>query len=242
MMFEDRRHAGVLLAEALGAHRGDAKTLVLALPRGGVAVGYEISVALQLPLDVFITRKIGLPECPEYAIGALTETGSVYVNPEAAEGFGLSPDEWNRLIDIQRREIARRQALYRQGRALPSVSGRTVMVVDDGIATGSTFFATIDALTKLTPRRLIAAIPVSPRSTAEQLRTRVDECVILATPEPFGAVGQFYTDFRQVEDAEVVEYLSRARQSYQERRSVSLSAQHEIEDARAARVTHVDGT
>lgn len=225
MLFDDRRHAGVLLAEALAAYRGDAKTLVLALPRGGVVVGYEMSVALHLPLDVFITRKIGLPECPEYAIGALAETGSVYLNPDAAEGFALSQEEWNRLIEAQRQEITRRQALYRQGRALPAVNGRTVIVVDDGIATGSTFFATIDALAELAPRRIVAAMPVSPRSTADKLRARVDECVILATPEPFGAVGQFYADFQQVEDEEVIRCLAQARQMSQERGSLPLSMQ-----------------
>ena len=217
MMFNDRRHAGVLLARELDTYRGHAQTLVLALPRGGVVVGLELSLALHLPLDVFITRKIGLPESPEYAIGALSETGSFYLNPEAAGYLNQSREDVEGLIQAQHQEIARRQMLYRHGRALPSLHGKTVIIVDDGIATGSTFFATIEAIRKLSPHRLVAAIPVSPVPTAEKVRPLVDHCVILATPEPFGAVGEFYADFEQVEDEEVVHCLKQAELAYLER-------------------------
>lgn len=213
-MFRDRRHAGVLLAKALESYRGDPTALVLALPRGGVVVGHELNVALHLPLDVFITRKVGLPESPEYAIGAVSETGSFFLNPDAAAALNLSREDLEGLIQAQRLEIARRQALYRKGRPFPAIHNRTIIIVDDGIATGSTFFATIEAVAKLSPRRMVAAIPVAPRSTAEQVRARVDDCVILATPDPFGAVSAFYVDFEQVEDEEVIYYLHLAEVAY----------------------------
>ncbi len=217
MLFDDRRHAGVLLAKELESYRGNTQALVLALPRGGVVVGLELSVELHLPLDVFITRKIGLPEAPEYAVGAVSETGSVYLNPDATDYLKLSRDDLDGLIEAQRHEIARRQGMYRQGRALPSLHNKTVIIVDDGIATGSTFFAALEALAKLAPRHVVAAIPVSPVSTAEKVRAKVDHCVILATPEPFGAVGEFYADFQQVDDEEVVRCLAQAEQTYRER-------------------------
>jgi len=216
MLFDDRRHAGVLLANKLESYRGQAQTLILALPRGGVVVGLELSLALHLPLDVFITRKIGLPESPEYAVGAVSETGSVYFNPDAAGYTDASREDLEGLIDAQRREIGRRQRLYRHGRQLPSLHNKTVILVDDGIATGSTFFATIDAVKRLSPHRVVAAIPVSPGATADQVRRKVEECVILATPEPFGSVGEFYADFDQIEADEVVRCLEHAEQAYRE--------------------------
>ncbi len=217
MIFDDRRHAGVLLAKELDLYRGHARTLVLALPRGGVVVGFEVAVALHLALDVFITRKIGLPESPEYAIGAVSETGSLYLNPEAAAYLNESSEDVDGLIEAQRHEIVRRQFLYRCGRTLPAIQDHTVIVIDDGIATGSTFFATIEAIRKLSPDRLVAAIPVSPLSTADKVRALVDHCVILATPEPFGAVGEFYADFQQTEDGEVLRCLEQAEQASHER-------------------------
>jgi len=228
MLFNDRRHAGVLLAKELESYRGTADTVVLALPRGGAVVGLELSLELHLPLDVFITRKIGMPEQPEYAIGAVSETGTLYVNPDAAEHLPLSRDDMDGLIEAQRHEIARRQELYRQGRPLPSVRHKAVIVVDDGIATGSTFFATIEALAKLSPRHLVAAIPVSPVSTAAKVRAVVDHCVILETPEPFYAVGEFYADFQQIDDEEVVHCLSQADQAYRERSHVVRAGRSSI--------------
>jgi putative phosphoribosyl transferase len=215
VLFDDRRHAGILLAKELEALRGNPTAVILALPRGGVVVGHELSLALHLPLDVFITRKIGLPECPEYAIGAVSETGSVYLNPDAAGA--VSREDIAGLVEAQRHEIARRQTLYRQGKPLSSLHDKTVIVVDDGIATGSTFFATIEALRTLAPGRIIAAIPVSPVSTAAKVRALVDHSVILATPEFFGAVGEFYVNFQQVEDEEVVRCLEQAEQVYRTR-------------------------
>jgi putative phosphoribosyl transferase len=180
-------------------------------------VGYQLSLALHLPLDVFITRKIGAPGNPEYAIGAVAETGSRYLNQEAVSSFGLSRQELDRLIHAQEKEIARRKDLYRQGRPLPQLTGRTVLLVDDGIATGSTFMASALAIRSLQPRRLVGVIPVGPSSTIREVRSHVDELVILMTPDPFYAVGNFFTDFTQVEDRDVIQYLNLAEEAMLER-------------------------
>ena len=179
MLFRDRRHAGILLANHLQAYRGAHHAVVLALPRGGVVVGHELSMALHLPLDVFITRKIAAPESPEYAVGAVSETGAVYLNQEAVRAMQLSHEDLDGLIAAQRREIERRRVLYREGRELPTLHHRTVILVDDGVATGATLFATLDALAALNPLRVVVAMPVAPPSTAERIRALVDECVIL---------------------------------------------------------------
>ena len=206
-----------MLADKLSQYRNDPTALILALPRGGVAVGYQLSLALHVPLDVFITRKIGAPGNPEYAIGAMAETGSHFLNQEAVSSFGLSRHGLDRLIRVQEKEIARRKDLYRQGRPLPQLTGRTVLLVDDGIATGSTFMASALAIRGLQPRRLVGVIPVGPSSTIHEVRAHVDELVVLMTPDPFEAVGNFFVDFAQVEDRDVVEYLNLAEEAMLER-------------------------
>ena len=216
MIFQNREEAGRRLVEQLTHYRDHPAALILALPRGGVAVGYQLSLGLHLPLDVFITRKLGAPDNPEYALGALCETGTIYMNPQAA-AYRLSLTEIEQLVQVQRQEIARRQALYRQGRRLPVLTDRTVILVDDGIATGSTFFASVDAIKHLKPRRLIGAIPVGPERTIRTVRAQVDELVVLATPDPFWAVGNHYIDFAQVDDHDVVEYLNLAEEAMRER-------------------------
>jgi putative phosphoribosyl transferase len=216
-MFRNREEAGRILADELSRYRNDPTALILALPRGGVAVGYQLSLALHIPLDVFITRKIGAPGNPEYAIGAVTETGSHYLNQEAVSSFGLSQHELNRLIQVQEKEIARRRNLYRQGRSLPQLTGRTVLLVDDGIATGSTFLASALAIKGLQPHRLVGVIPVGPPATIQEVRAHLDELVVLMTPEPFYAVGSFFTDFTQVEDRDVIQYLNLAEEAMLER-------------------------
>jgi putative phosphoribosyl transferase len=198
-------------------HRDDPGGLILALPRGGVAVGYQLSLALHLPLDVFITRKIGAPGNPEYAMGAVAEAGSRYVNQEVVDALGVSRHELERLIQAQEEEIVRRKDSYRQGRLLPQLTGRTVFLVDDGIATGSTFMASARAIRSLQPRRLIGVIPVGPSSTIREIRTHVDELAVLMTPDPFEAVGNFFMDFTQVEDRLVMEYLHLAEEAMLER-------------------------
>jgi putative phosphoribosyl transferase len=212
-VFQNREEAGLHLARRLDAYRDDPSGLILALPRGGVAVGYSLSLALRLPLDVFITRKLGAPGNPEYAIGAVTETGSVFLNPEARgvlDAYAFSSEDLEKQIRALQEEIARRQVLYRHGRPLPALTKRTVLLVDDGIATGATFLASAKALRGLGVQRLVAAVPVGPENTLSQVKRQVDELVVLETPEPFFAVGNHYLDFAQVEDAGVIRYLATA--------------------------------
>jgi len=221
VLFRNREEAGRILADKLRQYRNDPTGLILALPRGGVAVGYQLSLALHVPLDVFMARKIGAPGNPEYAIGAVAETGSRYLNQEAVRSFGLSRYELDRLIHVQEKEIARRKDLYRQGRPFPQLTNRTVFLVDDGIATGSTFMASALAIRGLQPRRLVGVIPVGPSSTIREVRAHVDELVVHMIPEPFEAVGHFFVDFTQVEDLDVVEYLNLAEESMRERTASS---------------------
>ena len=209
----NREEAGQRLVDHLTQYREHPDALILALPRGGVPVGYQLSLGLHLPLDVFISRKLGAPDNSEYALGAVGETGAVYLNPDAVATYGLSRAEFEDVIQMQQREIARRQLLYRQGRHLPTLTDRIVILVDDGIATGSTFFAAIQSIKHLKPHRLIGAIPVGPVEIIQEARRQVDELIVLATPEPFWAVGNHYIDFGQVSDQDVVEYLHLADES-----------------------------
>src|SRR5579883_3324948 len=191
--FPNRRAAGRLLAERLQRYRGAARTVVLGLPLG-----------------VIIARKLGAPGNPELAIGAIAEGGAPYFNEEVLGWVGADDAYLAREVERQRAEIVRRQRRFRHGRPLALPEGGTVILVDDGIATGSTVIAAIQALRERGVRRLVCAIPVAPPDTAELLRGLADELVVLATPSPFGAVGAFYQDFHQVSDAEVVELLRRA--------------------------------
>jgi putative phosphoribosyl transferase len=212
-MFKDREEAGRQLAERLIAYRDDPAALILALPRGGVLVAYPISTALRVPLDVFITRKLGAPGDPEFAIGAVAETGFVHLNPTAREFLDerlLSPRYLEHAVREQREEIARRQALYREGRLLPALADRTILLIDDGIATGATFFASVHALRALGVTRLVAAIPVGPQDTVRALQPAVDDLIVLHAPELFFAVGNFYADFHQVSDEDVIRHLKAA--------------------------------
>lgn len=213
MTFKNREEAGRRLVDRLIQYHDDPAAIILALPRGGVAVGYQLSLGLHLPMDVFITRKVGAPDNPEYALGAVGETGTVYLNPDAMMAYGFSRADIEELVQMQQREIARRQELYRQGRHFPPLTDRLVILVDDGIATGSTFFAAVQSVRHLKPRRLIGAIPVGPMETIREARTQVDELIVLATPDPFWAVGNHYIDFAQVSDHDVVEYLNLAEES-----------------------------
>jgi predicted phosphoribosyltransferase len=208
--FRDRREAGRLLAARLTPYKERGQTLVLGLPRGGVVPAAEIASALRLPLDVIISRKLGAPGNPELAIGAIAEGGVPYFGEEALPFTEASPHV-AREIEHQREEIARRLQRFRDGRPLSLPERATVILVDDGVATGSTAIAAIRALRTLGVGRIVFAIPVAPPDTADLLRGMVDELVVLDTPVPFWAVGAFYEDFRQVSDDEVVELLSRAR-------------------------------
>ena len=212
-MFKNREEAGELLAQELIQFRKDPSAILLALPRGGVAVAYQLSLALHLALDVLITRKIGAPGNPEYALGAVSETGAVYWNREALLGLSLTERQLSAAVQAQQKEVTRRVALYRQGRPFPDLNDRTVILVDEGLATGATFFASVATARQGNPRRVIGAIPVGPRSTVEEARKLVDQLIVLRIPDPFYAVGNFYRDFEQVEDREVLQYLNLAEEA-----------------------------
>jgi len=210
MMFRDRGHAGFSLAKELNAYRGDPTVVTLALPRGGVVVGYEISRTLHLPLDVFITRKLSTLDNPEYAIGAVSETGAIYLNSEAVDAFHLSHEDLEDLIQAQRREIARRQTLYRQGRSVPVLADRTVILVDDGLASGAEMQAAVMALRLLQPARLIVAVPVLPVPVSEMWLQEADACVSVIAPTIRDSAGHWYADLPQTTDREVQALLQQA--------------------------------
>jgi putative phosphoribosyl transferase len=211
-VFADRRDAGRRLAAAL---RGYAREnpLVLALPRGGVPVGYEVARELGAPLDLVFVRKIGAPAQPELGLGAVVDGDDpqLVVNEDVVREVRPPPGYVEAEARRQLAEIERRRQLYRGGRPPEPVANRTVIVVDDGIATGGTVRAVLRALARLGPRRLVLAVPVAPRDSIRSLRAEADEVVCLATPEPFYAVGAHYDDFAQTEDRDVIELLAMAR-------------------------------
>ncbi len=184
--------------------------LVLALPRGGVPVAYEIAEALSAPLDVFLVRKLGLPGHEEFAIGAIASGGVVVLNDDTLREYGVTRHQVEAVIAAEDRELERRERQYRGDRPFPEVSGRIVVLVDDGLATGSTMRAAVAALRQEGPARVIVAVPTAPRETCEELRMIVDEMVCLVTPDPFYAVGLWYEDFSQTTDEEVRDLLERA--------------------------------
>jgi putative phosphoribosyl transferase len=209
-MFRNRSEAGSRLAARLDRYKDRNDVIVLALPRGGVVTGYEIARAIGAPLDVLIVRKIGFPYQPELAAGAVAETGSVVLNRDIISMGGLSEEALRPEVDRQKEEIARRIVLYRAGRKLSNLRGKTVILVDDGIATGATMKVAIAALKQENIAKLVVALPVGPPETVEVLRTMVDELICLETPLYFMAVGAHYGDFTQVTDEEVVKLLERS--------------------------------
>jgi putative phosphoribosyl transferase len=213
MRFRNREQAGRLLAESL-LHLKEAHPVVLALPRGGVPVGLPISQALSAPLDLLLVRKIGVPENPEFGIGAVIDghQPEIVIDEALAEGFGITRDYIARETDKALKEIERRRTLYMQERQPVDLAGRTAIVVDDGIATGGTVRVALQALALSGAARRGLAAPVAPRDTAESLRALCDEAVFLSTPAEFGSVGFFYEDFHQLDDAEVTALLAQAAQ------------------------------
>jgi putative phosphoribosyl transferase len=216
-IFRDRHDAGQRLAQNLLHYKGARDTIVIALPRGGVVVGYDVSCTLRLPLDVLITRKLGTPSNPELAMGALAETGYVHMNPDVIREYEVSKAQLDEELLYQKCEVQRRIQRYRGGRALPPLKGQTVILVDDGIATGATFFATLGALVKSETARVVAAVPVAPPRIVIELKTLVDEVVVLHTSEWFFGIGQFYKKFPQVEDEEVITSLDKVREALSQR-------------------------
>jgi len=212
-LFTDRHDAGTQLAQRLLHFKDATETIVIALPRGGVVVGYDISLTLRLPLDVLITRKLGAPANPELAMGALAETGYQHLNEDVIRGYGVSKDQLDEEILRQKHEIDRRIQRYREGRRLPSLKGQTVILVDDGIATGATFFASLGALLKAETAKIVAAVPVAPPRVLAKVRSLVDEIAVLHQSEWFFGIGQFYEQFPQVDDDEVIDCLKRVRET-----------------------------
>jgi len=214
--FKDREDAGRRLAVRLTRY-GDEAPVILALPRGGVPVAYEISRSLNAPLDVFIARKLGAPGQPELGIGAVAQGGTRVLNERIVQQLGIPDDYLERIAAKEEEEVKRRLRLLRGDRPEPDVRGRTVILVDDGLATGVTARAAIRALREREPRRLVLAVPVCAAQTAEVIRPEVEDLVSLETPSDLYAIGYWYEDFEQVSDEEGVELLERARREQGER-------------------------
>lgn len=207
--FRDRADAGRQLAQRLRDYAGRDDVLVLALPRGGVPVAYEVAAALDVPIDVFLVRKLGVPGQEELAMGAIASGGVRVLNDHVVRTLGISEEEIDRVAVQEQRELERRERAYRKGRPPPELRGRTVILIDDGLATGSTMRAAIDAVRQQGAREVIVAVPVAAVSTCEEFRREVDDIVCAQTPEPFYAVGLWYEDFSQTTDEEVYELLER---------------------------------
>ena len=208
--FTDRAQAGRHLAVRLEGYANRRGVLVLALPRGGVPVAAEVARALAAPLDVFVVRKLGTPGQPELAMGAIASGGVRLLNEDVVRGLRIPEDEIERVAAREEQELARREKLYRGERPAPALEGRTVILVDDGLATGATMRVAARALRRQGPARLVIAVPVAAPETCAALAPEADEVVCIATPEPFWAVGYWYRDFSQTTDEEVHDLLARA--------------------------------
>ena len=206
--FRDRRHAGAVLASRLQHLAGGHDLVVLALPRGGVPVAYEVARALAAPLDVFVVRKLGMPGHPEFAMGAIASGGVRVMNEDVFTWYRPSAAAIEAVTRAELEELKRRERAYRDGRPPLPVEGRTVILVDDGLATGSTMRAAVLAVRRLRPARVVVAVPVGARETCDSLRAIADEVVCSRMPEPFSAVGLWYIDFSQTSDDEVRHLLS----------------------------------
>lgn len=213
-LFADRREAGKALAELLADYRSRRDAIVLALPRGGVPVAYEVAAALNLPLDVLVVRKLGVPGHEEFAFGSIASGGIRYINDAVVRSLGLSRSIINTVIEREEHELARREDLYRGNRPSPPMQGKTVIIVDDGLATGSTMRAAVRAVQTRHPTKIIAAAPVCAEETRKDLDKEIDTwCICAITPEPFYAVGLWYRDFSPTTDEEVRSLLSKRTQS-----------------------------
>jgi putative phosphoribosyl transferase len=215
MVYEDRADAGRQLARQLGRFADRPDVIVLGVPRGGVSVAFEVATALRAPLDILLSRKLGVPGQPELAFGAVAAGGGRYLDEDLVRITGISKTQVEQITMEVRQELDRRAALYRGDRPPMGVAGKTVILVDDGMATGASMYAAVQALRGiqppgLQPVRLVVAVPVAPPATWAWLQKVVDEIVCLDLPDAFLAVGEFYEDFAQVEDAEVIHLLQRA--------------------------------
>lgn len=210
-LYSDRHHAGKELAKSLKEYaHGDA--IVLALPRGGVNIGYELAKALHIPLDVIVARKIGLPENPEFGIGAIGENGARVLDTRVIRLIGIPDDVLKNIIMKEQTELKRRVRLYRKNKPLPNLKNKTVILVDDGLATGVTAKAAIEAIKKQQPKKIIFASPICAYDTAQEFRSLVDEVICLATPLDLMSIGLWYRNFDQVSDEEVLQLLADAQE------------------------------
>jgi putative phosphoribosyl transferase len=210
MIFRDRHHAGRYLAGKLAKYANRPDVLVFGLPRGGVPVAYEVARALRAPLDIFLVRKLGLPGQEELAMGAIASGGVQVLNEHVVRALGVPQDIIDSVAATEQEELARREQLYRGNRATPEVRGRTIILVDDGLATGSTMRAAVAALRQRGPARIVVAVPVGAPETCAEFQDEADEAICARTPEPFHAVGAWYQDFSQTTDDEVRELLEKA--------------------------------
>lgn len=208
--FSDRTQAGRLLGEALSQYRENHDVIVLALPRGGVPVAFEVVKAINASLDLMLVRKLGTPGQEELAMGAIAWGGVRVLNPDIIGSLGISAQTIDAVANRENRELERRQRAYRGDRPPPQVTGRCAILVDDGLATGATMRSAVKALRQQHPARIVVAVPVAPLDTIDTLRREADEVVCLATPEPFMAIGRWYLDFSQTSDDEVKDLLRRA--------------------------------
>lgn len=210
LRFLDRQHAGQMLARELVDYANRDDVIVLGLPRGGVPVADEVAAALGAPLDVFVVRKLGAPQHEELAIGALASDGIRVIDRRMVGHLGISESQIESIVERESRELVRREQLYRGNRPFPDLTGKVVIIVDDGLATGASMRVAVEALRAKHPVRVIAAAPVASRSACATLRKAADACVCAASPEPFFGVGMWYVDFSQTTDREVIALLESA--------------------------------
>jgi putative phosphoribosyl transferase len=208
--FRNREQAGRMLGERLRHYANRSDVIVLALPRGGLSVGVEVALALRAPLDVFVVRKLGVPSQPELAMGAIASGGVRVLNDEVVRMLNLTKDGIDRVAQVEQRELERREHLYRGDRSFPDLSDRVVILVDDGLATGSTMRAAVQAVRQRRPATTVVAVPTGAADTCEEFRQEVDEIVCVIAPEAFQAVGLWYEEFPQISDEEVRELLARS--------------------------------
>lgn len=210
MIFTNRTEAGRELARLLTRYANRPDVIVLGVPRGGIPVAFEVATTLRVPLDIFVLRKLGVPGHEELAFGAIASGGVRVLDSDVINSLGLSQLDIETVTAAEKQELKRRERIYRGGRSALDLQGLVVILVDDGIATGSSIRAAIRAIRQMNPARIVVATPVAPDSTCIRLRSEVDELVCAETPEYFYGVGQFYEDFSQVSDEEVTELLDRA--------------------------------
>jgi putative phosphoribosyl transferase len=228
MAFRNRYEAGRYLAKQLAQYGMRKDVLVLGLPRGGVPVAYEVAKELRAPLDVFLVRKLGVPGHPELAMGAIASGGVQVLNNETIDNLGITSEAIAAVANRESRELKRREAAYRNGRDEPRIRDRTVILVDDGLATGSTMLAAVRALRKQQPQSLVVAVPVGAAETCESFRNEVDDVVCAVEPDQFGAVGFWYEDFSETSDEEVRELLAISRQGRISNQRAGEEAKHVI--------------